>query len=101
MLNPMEGLEMRRLEEGQFLIRFNDIIDRNQALEGCPRSFEKNVLILNGIGINENPMNVDLDWCEFFIYVHDLPLSKMKFGVASFIGNLIGKFHDIEMDDSG
>ncbi|KAL0298472.1 UNVERIFIED_CONTAM: hypothetical protein Sradi_6507000 [Sesamum radiatum] len=62
MLNSMEGLEMRRLEEGQFLIRFNDIIDRNQALEGCPWSFEKNVLILNGIGINENPMNVDLHW---------------------------------------
>ncbi|KAL0410924.1 UNVERIFIED_CONTAM: hypothetical protein Slati_3682100 [Sesamum latifolium] len=57
--------------------------------------------ILSGIGDNENPLNVDLDWCEFFVHVHDLPLSKMNFGVASLIGNAIGKFRDMEMDESG
>ncbi|KAL0421003.1 UNVERIFIED_CONTAM: hypothetical protein Slati_3123200 [Sesamum latifolium] len=101
MLNLVKGLEMRRLEAGCFLIRFNHIIDRNRALEGCPWSFEKNTIILSGIGVNENPMTVDLDWCDFFVHVHDLPLSKMNFGMASCIGNSIGKFRDMEMDDSG
>ncbi|KAL0457798.1 UNVERIFIED_CONTAM: hypothetical protein Slati_0407000 [Sesamum latifolium] len=100
MLNPVKGMEMRRLEEGRFLIRFNHIIDRSRALEGCPWSFEKNTMILSGLGANENPLNVDLDWCEFFVHVHDLPLSKMNFGVASLIGNAIGKFRDMEMDES-
>ncbi|KAL0420465.1 UNVERIFIED_CONTAM: hypothetical protein Slati_3069400, partial [Sesamum latifolium] len=94
MLNPVTGLEMRRLSEVQFLILFNHIIDRNWALEGCPWSFEKNTLILNSIGENENPLNVDLDWCEFSVHIHDLPLSKMNFGVASLIGNTLGKFWD-------
>ncbi|KAL0379070.1 UNVERIFIED_CONTAM: hypothetical protein Sradi_3212500 [Sesamum radiatum] len=101
MLNPVKGLEMRRLEEGRFLIRFNHIIDRNQALEGCPWNFEKVTLILNGVGINENPLNVDLDWCEFHVHVHDLPLSKMNFGIASSIGNSLDPFRDMEMDDAG
>ncbi|KAL0300395.1 UNVERIFIED_CONTAM: hypothetical protein Sangu_3123000 [Sesamum angustifolium] len=101
MLNPVKGLEMQRPEEGLFLIRFNYIIDQNPALKGYPWSFEKNSVILNCIGINENSMNVDLDWCEFFVHVHDLSLSKMTFGMASFIGNSIGKFREIEMDDSG
>ncbi|KAL0320137.1 UNVERIFIED_CONTAM: hypothetical protein Sradi_5275200 [Sesamum radiatum] len=101
MLNPVKGLEMRRLSDGRFLIRFNHIIDRNRALDGCPWSFEKNTLIMSSIGENENPLHVDLDLCDFFIRVHDLPLSKMNFGVASLIGNTLGKFRDMEMDESG
>ncbi|KAL0325214.1 UNVERIFIED_CONTAM: hypothetical protein Sradi_5090700 [Sesamum radiatum] len=46
-------------------------------------------------------MHVDLDWCEFFIHVHDFPLSKMNREVASFIGNSLGKFRDMEMDGYG
>ncbi|KAL0457842.1 UNVERIFIED_CONTAM: hypothetical protein Slati_0411400 [Sesamum latifolium] len=101
MLNPIKGLEMRCLGEGRFLIRFNHIINRNRALGGCPWSFEMNTLILGDIGVNENPMNIDLDWCEFYVHVHDLPLSKMNFRVASLIGNALGKFWDMEMDESG
>ncbi|KAL0401628.1 UNVERIFIED_CONTAM: hypothetical protein Slati_4192700 [Sesamum latifolium] len=101
MLDPVKGLEIRRLEEGRFLIRFNYIIDRNRALEGCPWSFEKNTLILSSVGVNENSMHVDLNWCEFCVHIHDLPLSKMNFGIASFIGNSLGKFRDLEMEDSG
>ncbi|KAK4441840.1 hypothetical protein Salat_0518900 [Sesamum alatum] len=50
MLNPVKGLEMKSLAEGRFLIRFNHILDCNRALEGWPLSFEKNTLVLNGIG---------------------------------------------------
>ncbi|KAL0456431.1 UNVERIFIED_CONTAM: hypothetical protein Slati_0982300 [Sesamum latifolium] len=46
-------------------------------------------------------MHVDLNWCEFYVHIHDLPLSKMNLGIASFIGNSIGKFRDLEMEDSG
>ncbi|KAL0395136.1 UNVERIFIED_CONTAM: hypothetical protein Slati_4479800 [Sesamum latifolium] len=101
MLNPVKGLEMRLLEGERFLIRFHHIIDRNRALDGCPWSFEKNALILSRIGVNENPLSVNLDWCEFFVHVHDLPLSKMNFGIASLIGNSLGKFKDLEMDEFG
>ncbi|KAL0360874.1 UNVERIFIED_CONTAM: hypothetical protein Sradi_3771900 [Sesamum radiatum] len=101
MLNPVKGLELRRLEERRFLIRFNHIIDHSHALEGCLWSFEKNTLILSGIEKNENPMNVDLDWCEFLVHIHDLLLSKMNFGIASLIGNTLSKFRDMEMEDSG
>ncbi|KAL0409545.1 UNVERIFIED_CONTAM: hypothetical protein Sradi_1888900 [Sesamum radiatum] len=101
MLNPVKGLEMRRLEEGRFLIRFNHVINQNRALAGCPWSFEKNTLILNEVGAEENPLHVDLDWCEFHIQVHDLPLSKMNYWVASIIGNSLGMFCDMEMDDFG
>ncbi|KAL0415876.1 UNVERIFIED_CONTAM: hypothetical protein Slati_3419500 [Sesamum latifolium] len=101
MLNPVRGMEVKQLPEGRFLLRFNHIIDRNRAMAGCPWSFERNIMILNSIGTDENPMQVDLDWCDFFVHIHDLLLSKMNLGVATFIDNHIGKFRDMEMDDRG
>ncbi|KAL0361309.1 UNVERIFIED_CONTAM: hypothetical protein Sradi_3815400 [Sesamum radiatum] len=101
MLNLVKGLEMRRLPDGRFFIRFNHIIDRNHALDGCPWSFGKNTLIMSSTGENKNTLHVDLDWCDFFIYVHDLLLSKMNLGVAFLIGNTLEKFWDMEMEEFG
>ncbi|KAL0394734.1 UNVERIFIED_CONTAM: hypothetical protein Slati_4439600 [Sesamum latifolium] len=70
-------------------------------MEGCPWSFKRNVLVLSGIGENENPMQVNLNWCDFYVHVYDLPLSKMNMRIASFIGNKIGKFRDMDMDSEG
>ncbi|KAK4423128.1 hypothetical protein Salat_1895400 [Sesamum alatum] len=101
MINPVKGIDIRQLGGGSFLLRFNHVIDRNRALEGCPWSFEKNVIILSGIGETENLLRVDLDWCEFHVYVHELPLSMINLGVAMLIGNRIGRFRDMDMDDIG
>ncbi|KAK4415504.1 hypothetical protein Salat_2657800 [Sesamum alatum] len=100
-LNPVKGLEMKSLAEGRFLIRSNHIIDRNSVLEGCPWSFQKNTLILNSMGVGENPLQVDLNWCEFYVHIHDLPLSKMNLGTAMLIRNRLGRFRDMEMEESG
>ncbi|KAK4426428.1 hypothetical protein Salat_1411400 [Sesamum alatum] len=62
MINPVKGMDIRQIGGGRFLLRFNHVIDMNRALEGCPWSFEKNVIILSGIGEKENPLRVDLDW---------------------------------------
>ncbi|KAL0433730.1 UNVERIFIED_CONTAM: hypothetical protein Slati_2707300, partial [Sesamum latifolium] len=53
------------------------------------------------LNLEENPMRVDLDWCESFVHVHDLPLSIMNLGEVTVIGNKLGKFCDIEMDELG
>ncbi|KAL0434063.1 UNVERIFIED_CONTAM: hypothetical protein Slati_2740600 [Sesamum latifolium] len=101
MILPVKGMETKQLEEGRILLQFNHIIDKQRAMEGCPWSFEKNVLILNSIGDRENPMTVSLEMCNFFVNVHDLPMSMMTLGVATLIGNRLGSFWDLEVDDSG
>ncbi|KAK4415457.1 hypothetical protein Salat_2653100 [Sesamum alatum] len=84
MLNPVKGMELPQIGGGRF-----------------PWSFEKNIFILNGIRENENPLQVDLDWCDFHVHVHELPLSMMNLGVAMLISNRIGRFRDIDMDVTG
>ncbi|KAK4394324.1 hypothetical protein Sango_1903200 [Sesamum angolense] len=98
MINPVKGLEIHQLEGDMFLQRFNHIIGWNPALEGCPWSFEKKILILSGIHNEENPMRPDI--YEFFVHVHDLQLS-INLGLATLVGKCIGRFPDMEMDESG
>ncbi|KAK4425041.1 hypothetical protein Salat_1697700 [Sesamum alatum] len=94
-------MDLRQIGGGRFFLCFNHIVDRNQALEGCPWSFEKNIIILSGVRENKNPLQVDLDWCDFYVHVHELPLSMMNLGVATLIGNRIGRFRDMDMDETG
>ncbi|KAL0458630.1 UNVERIFIED_CONTAM: hypothetical protein Slati_0490200 [Sesamum latifolium] len=98
MLNAVKGVEIKQLREGRLQIKFNHVIDRDRAFKGCLRSFDKHVLILNGIRVEENPMHMDLNCCDFYVHVHDLPLSRMNMGVATFISNKLGVFRDLEMD---
>ncbi|KAL0329322.1 UNVERIFIED_CONTAM: hypothetical protein Sradi_4918900 [Sesamum radiatum] len=55
-------MDIKQLLVDRILIRFNHVIDRSRALEGCPWSFEKNVLVLSSATENKNPMQVNLNW---------------------------------------
>ncbi|KAL0324588.1 UNVERIFIED_CONTAM: hypothetical protein Scaly_2425900 [Sesamum calycinum] len=90
-----------RTDDTRLLFHFNHVIDCNRVLEGSPCSFEKNILILNGVCEHENPMQVLLTHCEFFVHIHDMPMNKMNREMASLIGNKLGIFRDVEMDRHG
>ncbi|KAL0368379.1 UNVERIFIED_CONTAM: hypothetical protein Scaly_1056800 [Sesamum calycinum] len=34
----------------------------------------------------DNPMTIDLNWCNCYVHVHDLPRSKLNLEIATFIG---------------
>ncbi|KAL0449574.1 UNVERIFIED_CONTAM: hypothetical protein Slati_1513800 [Sesamum latifolium] len=101
MFNPVKGMECIQLTGGRFLLHFFHAIDRDRALDGCPWSFDRNIIILSMIQTHKTPMQVNLDWCDFHVHVHDLPLSKMNLGIATYIGNRLGRFKDMDMDDLG
>ncbi|KAL0326209.1 UNVERIFIED_CONTAM: hypothetical protein Sradi_5190200 [Sesamum radiatum] len=99
--NPVRGMDLKPLHGNHFLLKFNHIVDRNWVLEGCQWSFEKNLLVISSINLNENPQEVCLDWPEFHVHVHGLPLSKMLRDMAIFIGNYLGRFVEVDMDTAG
>ncbi|KAL0434901.1 UNVERIFIED_CONTAM: hypothetical protein Sradi_0198000 [Sesamum radiatum] len=46
---------------------------------------------------DDNSSRVDLNWVDFFIHIHDLPLNRMTGEMAEFIGNQIGQFRDVDL----
>ncbi|KAK4426248.1 hypothetical protein Salat_1393300 [Sesamum alatum] len=99
MMNPVKGMDIKALSEGCFLLFFHHAIDKQRILAGCPWSFEKNLIILNDVPADANPVHVDLNWCDFVVHVHELPLSKMTKGVAQHVGNRLELFKELEIDE--
>ncbi|KAK4412627.1 hypothetical protein Salat_2909800 [Sesamum alatum] len=99
--NPGRGLEIRLIEEGRLLFKFNHILDRRRVLDSGPWSFEKHLLVLQPVEDNENPSRIDLNWAEFYIHVHDLPLKRMTKDITAFIGNQLGVFKEVDLDRGG
>ncbi|KAL0426829.1 UNVERIFIED_CONTAM: hypothetical protein Slati_2857700 [Sesamum latifolium] len=99
--NPVRGMEFKLMEEDRFLLKFFHILDRNRVLEQCPWAYDKNLLVLAPIEAKDDPKWVDLSHCDFHIHVHGLPLGKMTKEMASFIGNKLGQFKDVDLDSKG
>ncbi|KAL0430791.1 UNVERIFIED_CONTAM: hypothetical protein Sradi_0705100 [Sesamum radiatum] len=99
--NPIKGLDIRLIEEGRILLTFAHTLDRKRVVDGGPWAFEKNLLVLSEVDGDDNPARIELNWVDFAVHVHDLPLSRMTKEMAEFIGNQIGKFREVDLDNGG
>ncbi|KAL0439587.1 UNVERIFIED_CONTAM: hypothetical protein Slati_2441700 [Sesamum latifolium] len=97
--NLIKGLEMRLIDNGRILFNFAHTIDRKRVIEGGPWAFEKNLLFLTAIEEDDDPASIDLNWVDFFVHVHGLSLRRMSRHMVEFIGNQLGKFRDVELDN--
>ncbi|KAL0432446.1 UNVERIFIED_CONTAM: hypothetical protein Slati_2578900 [Sesamum latifolium] len=99
--NPVRGMDFKLIEGERFLLKFFHILDRNRVLERCPWAYEKNLLVLSPVEAIDDPITIELNWCDFHIHIHGLPLGKMTRDVAAFIGNKLGKFKEVDLDSNG
>ncbi|KAK4432371.1 hypothetical protein Salat_0999200 [Sesamum alatum] len=88
------------IDGNRVLFRFDHQIDMKRVIDNSPWAFDRNLLVIKPVAVEENPMKVDLDWCDFHTHIHDLPLGKMTKEIAKFIGNQIGRFIDVESDNN-
>lgn len=43
-----------------------------------------------------NPATIDLDWCSFYVRIHDLPLIRQTPEIAMLVGNRLGIFEELD-----
>ncbi|KAL0427155.1 UNVERIFIED_CONTAM: hypothetical protein Slati_2890300 [Sesamum latifolium] len=94
-------MEFKLIDGGRFLLKFFHIVDRDRVLDRCPWAYDKNLLVLAAVEAEDDPNLLDLNWCEFHMHIYGLPLEKMTKEIASFIGNRLGRFKDMDCDSSG
>ncbi|KAL0344529.1 UNVERIFIED_CONTAM: hypothetical protein Sradi_4284200 [Sesamum radiatum] len=94
--NPVRGMDFKMIAGERFLLKFFHALDRDRVLARCPWAYDKNLLVLAPLDAAEDPVCVDLNWCDFHIHIHGLPLGKMTKEIATFIGNKLGKFKDVD-----
>ena len=80
------------------LFRFASTSDKNRIWAQSPWAFDKNLMLLSKLAKDDDPMTMNLDWCEFHVQVSGLPVSLLHGGIAEFLGNAIGRF--VKFDSS-
>ncbi|KAL0408810.1 UNVERIFIED_CONTAM: hypothetical protein Sradi_1815400 [Sesamum radiatum] len=99
--NPVRGMEAKMIEGDRFCLKFFHTLDRDRVLQRSPWAYEKNLLVLAPVDSAEDPSLIDLNFCDFHIHIFGLPLGKMTKEVATFIGNKLGRFLDVDLDGNG
>ncbi|KAL0448004.1 UNVERIFIED_CONTAM: hypothetical protein Slati_1928300 [Sesamum latifolium] len=94
--NPAKGMHITFIENGRFLLKIFHITDRTRVLESGPWAFEKNLILLAMVSDDENPAEMELHWCDFYVRIHGLSIGRMAKEVASFIGGKIGRLKEFD-----
>lgn len=87
------------MSDDRIIFQFSRIIDKNRAFDGCPWSFDNHILILNDFGRDDNPLLVNLDFCDFHVHIHDFPLSRHTKEMAMDIGNRQRIYIDVDPNE--
>ncbi|KAL3812455.1 hypothetical protein ACJIZ3_013723 [Penstemon smallii] len=89
---PVNGVTVNQVGEDRLVFSFKHKLDRKRALEGGPWSYEKRLVVLNSVGPEDNPSQVDLNWCDFIIHIKGLPLGKANKNMVEKICSQMGRF---------
>ncbi|CAH9071794.1 unnamed protein product [Cuscuta epithymum] len=95
---PVRGVSIDEIEDSKFLLQFYHEGDLNRVVDEGPWSFEQNLVVIKRLGRTDKPLEVALDHADFWVQVHDLPLSYMTARAARGIANSIGSF--VQLDES-
>ncbi|KAK4424535.1 hypothetical protein Salat_1646900 [Sesamum alatum] len=78
MFQTVRGIVVRKILESRFYLIFNHFEDLRRVLDLRPWIFDRNLVVIHPLSPTANPLEVDLDWCPFFVHVHDLPLLNVR-----------------------
>ncbi|KAG8377458.1 hypothetical protein BUALT_Bualt08G0035100 [Buddleja alternifolia] len=93
------GMTICKISVERFILTFNHVVDRQQAPDERPWNFDWNLIILTAVSGNNNLSSMPLDMCTFRVHTLDLPLKLMTHDVAKFIGNRLGNFKNVQLDN--
>ncbi|CAH9067016.1 unnamed protein product [Cuscuta europaea] len=95
---PGKGISIKEVGEKRYVFSFYHRVDMNRVLDGGPWQFERNLLLLKEVKLDDIPHKIVLNEADFWIQIHNVPYSVVNLGTARRVGNFIGKF--IKYDDN-
>lgn len=88
----------RMIEHGLFVMQFANSRDRNKVLEGCPWTFDQNLVMMTEIEGSAQPSEIALTHCRFWVRLYNLHLDCRTEEHVRLIGGRLGTVMEIEAD---
>nr|POE80459.1 hypothetical protein CFP56_25176 [Quercus suber] len=92
---PTGELKLRDLGDNILLFEFSDALDLAQVLEFEPWTFDKNIVVFREVTEVEEVPSLEFFRVNFWIQMHNLPLTSLNQATGEAIGNSIGKVIDV------
>ncbi|KAK4423004.1 hypothetical protein Salat_1883000 [Sesamum alatum] len=96
LIQAARGVTMRKISEERFCLVFNHIEDIRRVLVMRPWIFYRNLVVLQPLSLSDDPLSISLDWCPFFVHIHDLNCGQRSVAVVRHIGKAVGSWLDVE-----
>lgn len=93
------GMQIQKLNETELLFKFEYALEKQRVMWRSPWSFDRNLVILRSIKKGQGIGEVDLNQCNFWVQVHDLPFAGMNRAMAKLIGDTVGTFVRLDIDE--
>ncbi|KAK4417048.1 hypothetical protein Salat_2530300 [Sesamum alatum] len=89
-----QGVSVRKVSDSHFCLVFNHFEDLQRVLDLRPWIFDRSLVVLQPLASTADPLTTNLDWCPFFVHVHDLLYAQRTVAVLRYIGDCLGAWMD-------
>ncbi|KAK4413172.1 hypothetical protein Salat_2729700 [Sesamum alatum] len=96
LIQASRGVSFRKVSDSRFCLVFNHVEDLRRVLDMWPWIFDRNLIVFQQLSPKEDPLSLNLDWCPFFVHVHDIPYGLRTIDVIRCLGSSL----DSWLDDS-
>lgn len=94
-----EKISVRVVDTNLFVFQFYNVADKQRVLEGCPWSFDNQLLLLKKVSGDQQPSEVSFQFSPFWVRLLDVPFGKRTENMAREIGEVLGGFLELDNTD--
>lgn len=98
---PIEGIECKDLGENHFLFTFLQAASKKKALEDGPWVFGKDLIVVVDFDGKKRVEDLKFDHIPIWIWASGIPLGMMNKETGAAIGNEVGDFVCMELEEDG
>ncbi|XP_062193580.1 uncharacterized protein LOC133896988 [Phragmites australis] len=98
---PDKGMIVKEMGDNIFLFYFNQLCGMKRALEDGPWTAGHSLLVMAAYDARKDIDAMEFTHIPIWIRVGKLPMGMMNRVMGEIIGNEVGKFLDVDVDESG
>ncbi|XP_012848359.1 PREDICTED: uncharacterized protein At4g02000-like [Erythranthe guttata] len=92
LLAPVKGCDIQPLGINTVLLKFNHVLDKKHALEGCPWVLERHAFIFHDLVPGEMAKEIDVRMMHIVVRLYRIPPTLKTPTVAKRVASRIGEF---------
>ncbi|OEL27947.1 hypothetical protein BAE44_0011034 [Dichanthelium oligosanthes] len=98
---PIRGIDCKDWGDNHYLFTFHQASGKRKALEGGPWTLSKELLVVSDFDGSKSLEEIEFFFIPIWVRITKLPLGMMNKATGEVIGEEMGDFMEVDLDDNG